>query len=156
MNGVPKSSSFRRSAKEKRAALKGNHEQLDGKLQQLKNNEPFQLQDMNINSTTKSHNGSCYYLSAMDFLCYCWEFSVQSKLSWSVCLAMFWNSMNYLSLLRVKGLMWIWESWKNQSEALKSPGKVLENCLFNFNFNFKRYIGTGLQLARLFEAGQAT
>ena len=33
---------------------------------------------------------------------------------------------------------------------------------FNFNFNFiqiwkynKRYIGTGLQLARLFEAGQA-
>ena len=36
------------------------------------------------------------------------------------------------------------------------------NFNFNFNFNFieiiynKRYIGTGLQLARLFEAGQAT
>jgi len=33
-----------------------------------------------------------------------------------------------MKILGVKGLMRILESWKNQSESWKSPGKVLEIC----------------------------
>jgi len=32
--------------------------------------------------------------------------------------------------MRVKGLTWLLESWKNQSESWKSPGKVLEICFW--------------------------
>jgi len=35
-----------------------------------------------------------------------------------------------IKILGVNGLMWILESWKNQSESWESPGKVQEICFW--------------------------
>ena len=114
-----KSNSLWRSAMKESAVLKGIDEQLVGKLK---------IPKMGILILLT--------ISTMDFLCYIctsenlvFNQFVDILFFFIVLICMssnvlkLWVEIKYLSLLRVRGLMWFSQSWK-------SPGKVHKNCFW--------------------------